>query len=95
MRVAITSSFFYLLPHLKIEMLSKYPNSIFKGTFPPIGGDGLIEFQQIREGAVNGLDQFDDYVLSQLPDLKVIELYSEGANHIDLVAMKKYSKRMG
>jgi D-3-phosphoglycerate dehydrogenase len=95
MRVAVTSPFFHLMPHLKTEMLSKYPNSSFKETFPPISGDELIEFCQDCEGAVIGLDQFDDYVLSRLPDLKVIGLCSAGADHIDPVAMQKYGKRMG
>ena len=46
------------------------------------------------QSAVFGLDQFDDYVLYQLPDLKVIGLCSAGADHIDPVAIKKYGKRM-
>ena len=75
-------------------MLCKYLNSIFKETFSPIGRDELIEFCIKREGAFIGLDQFEDYVLSQLPDLKVIGICSAGANHIDPAAMKKYSKRM-
>jgi len=95
MRVAVTSPFFHLIPHLKIEMLNKYPNSIFKETFPPIGGDELVSFCQNCEGAVIGLDQFDDYVLSRLPDLNVIGLCSAGVDHIDPVAMQKYGKRMG
>ena len=76
-------------------MLNKYPDSIFKETFSPIGGEELVNFCLGCEGAVIGLDQFDDYVLSQLPDLKVIGLCSAGADHIDPVAMKKYGKRMG
>ena len=95
MRVAVTSPFFHLIPHLKIEMLNKYPDSIFKETFPPIKGDELVDFCQGCEGAVIGLDQFDDYVLSRLPELKVIGLCSAGADHIDPVAMQKYGKRMG
>jgi len=95
MRVAVTSPFFHLIPHLKIEMLNKYPDSIFKETFPPISGDELVSFCQNCEGAVIGLDQFDDYVLSRLPDLKVIGLCSAGVDHINPVAMQKYGKRMG
>ena len=95
MRVAVTSPFFHLIPHLKSEMLRKYPNSIFKETFPPIEGEELIKFCQGCEGAVIGLDRFDDYVLSHLPDLKVIGLCSAGVDHVDPIAMRKYGKRMG
>ena len=95
MRVAVTSPFFHFIPHLKIEMLNKYPDSIFKETFPPIKGDELVDFCQGCQGAVIGLDQFDDYVLSRLPELKVIGLCSAGVDHVDPTAIKKHGKRMG
>ena len=95
MRVAVTSPFFHLMPHLKDEILSLHPDCIFKDSFPPIKGDELIEFCKGRDAAVIGLDEFDEYVLSNLPKLKVIGLCSAGVDHIDPVAMKKLNKRMG
>jgi D-3-phosphoglycerate dehydrogenase / 2-oxoglutarate reductase len=95
MRIAVTSPFFHLMPHLKTEILAQYPDCRFKETFPPIGGDELVDFCKNRDGAVIGLDNFDDYVLSKLPELRVIGLCSAGADHIDPLAMKKYGKRMG
>ncbi len=95
MRVAVTSPFFHLFPHLKEELLAQYPDAKFKEAFPSIGGDELVEFCQGYDAAVIGLDRFDDDVLSRLPDLKVIGLCSAGADHIDPVAMKKHGVRMG
>jgi D-3-phosphoglycerate dehydrogenase / 2-oxoglutarate reductase len=95
MRVAVTSPFFHLMPFLKEEILKQYPDSKFKESFPPFIGDELVEFCQGCEGAVIGLDRFDEDVLSRLPELKVIGLCSAGADHIDPAAMKKYGKRMG
>jgi D-3-phosphoglycerate dehydrogenase / 2-oxoglutarate reductase len=95
MRVAVTSPFFHLMPFLKEEILKQYPDSKFKESFPPFSGDELVEFCQGCEGAVIGLDRFDDEVLSRLPELKVIGVCSAGADHIDPAAMKKYGKRMG
>jgi len=95
MRVAVTSPFFHLMPFLKEQILSQYPDSIFKESFVPYTGDELVEFCQGCQGAVIGLDRFDEYVLSRLPELRVIGLCSAGADHIDPIAMKKYNKRMG
>lgn len=95
MRVAVTSPFFHFFPHLKDELLAQYPDAKFKEKFPSIGGDELVEFCQGCQGAIIGLDRFDDYVLTRLPELKVIGLCSAGADHIDPVAMKKHDVRMG
>ncbi|MBO34049.1 MAG: phosphoglycerate dehydrogenase [Rhodospirillaceae bacterium] len=95
MRVAVTSPFFHFFPHLKDELLEQYPDAKFKEQFPSIGGDELVEFCQGYQGAIIGLDRFDDYVLSRLPELKVIGLCSAGADHIDPAAMKKHGVRMG
>ena len=95
MRVAVTSPFFHLLPYLKSELLSLYPDSKFKETFDPFSKAELIEFCKGYDAALIGLDRFDDEVLSALPDLKVIALCSAGADHIDPKALNKYSVRMG
>ena len=94
MRIAVTSPFFHLMPHLKNEILDLHPDCIFKDHFPPIHGDELIKFCEDREAAVIGLDQFDEYVLSNLPKLQVISLCSAGVDHIDPIAMRKFDKRM-
>lgn len=95
MRVAVTSPFFYLLPHLQDEILAEYPDCKFKDSFDPFNKEQLIDFCQGCDAAIIGLDRFDDEVLTALPQMKVIALCSAGADHIDPAALKKHGVRMG
>ena len=94
-RVAVTSPFFYLMPHLCDELLAQYPDAKIKQEFGSMGGDELVEFCKGYDAAVIGLDRFDDYVLSNLPEMKVVGLCSAGADHIDPAAFQKHGVRMG
>jgi D-3-phosphoglycerate dehydrogenase len=45
--------------------------------------------------AITALETVDDYLLSQLPELKAIGKYGVGLDMIDLSAMRKHGKRLG
>ena len=91
MRVAVTSPFFHLLPYLKDELLAAYPDCKFKEAFDPFDKEELIKFCKGCDAALIGLDRFDEEVLIQLPDLKIIALCSAGADHLDPAALKKHN----
>ena len=95
MRVAVTSPFFHLLPYLKDELLAAYPDCKFKETFDPFDKEELIKFCKGCDAALIGLDRFDEEVLIQLPDLKIIALCSAGADHLDPAALKRHNVKMG
>jgi D-3-phosphoglycerate dehydrogenase len=68
-------------------------------TFNDLGrqleGDDLVEFLRGHDKAITGLEPLDEYVLSRLPELKVVGKYGVGLDMIDLDAMREHGKRLG
>ena len=95
MRVAVSSPLYHLLPNVKEELLAEYPDAKINEDFRALGGDELIEFCQGYDAAVIALDRFDEYVVSRLPELKVISLCTAGTDHVDPAALKKHGVRIG
>lgn len=94
-RVAVTSRSFSRNPVLRSELLNIYEHVTFNDAGVQLERDQLIEFLRGHDKAITALERIDDYVLSQLPDLKVIGKYGVGLDMIDLAAMTKYGKRLG
>jgi len=94
-KVAVTSRSFSRNPVLRAELLARYARVTFNEAGRQFRGDELVEFLRGHEKAITALEQIDDYVLSRLPELKVIGKYGVGIDMIDLDAMRRYDKRLG
>ncbi len=94
-KVAVCSRSFSKNTVLRKELLNAYENVTFNDDGISLHGKSLIEFLKGHDKAIIGLEILDEYVLSRLPDLKVIGKYGVGLDKIDLVAMKRYGKRLG
>ncbi|WP_210411176.1 phosphoglycerate dehydrogenase [Leptospira kmetyi] len=94
-KVAVCSRSFSNNPILKKELLEKYKNVTFNDRGLQLKGDSLIEFLTGHEKAITALEVIDEYVLSRLPDLKVIGKYGVGLDMIDMAAMRTYGKKLG
>lgn len=75
--------------------MSRYQNVTFNNQGLALEGDSLITFLKGHDKAITALEKIDDYVLSQLPELKVIGKYGVGLDMIDLNAMRAHAKRLG
>jgi phosphoglycerate dehydrogenase-like enzyme len=54
-----------------------------------------VEFLRGHQKAITALERLDEYVLSRLPEMEVISKYGVGLDMIDLVAMRRFGKRLG
>ncbi len=93
--VAVTSRSFSKHPVLRKELIAKYPDVKFNDEGLSLNGDSLIEFLFGYEKAITALDIINDYILSNLPDLKVIAKYGVGIDMIDLHALEKHNVKLG
>ncbi|NTW99018.1 MAG: phosphoglycerate dehydrogenase [Geobacteraceae bacterium] len=94
-RVAVCSRSFSRNPVLRAELMSRYEHVTFNETGRQLEGDDLIEFLRGHERAITALECIDEYVLSSLPELKVIGKYGVGLDMIDLDSMRSHGKRLG
>jgi len=94
-KVAVCSRSFSANPVLRAELLERYRNVTFNDAGISLKGDSLVEFLKGHDKAITALETVDEYVLSRLPDLKVIGKYGVGLDMIDMDAMRKHGKRLG
>jgi D-3-phosphoglycerate dehydrogenase len=94
-KVAVCSRSFSKNPILRTELLEKYQFVTFNDFGAQLSGDELINFLRGHDKAITALEEMNDYVLSSLPELKVIGKYGVGLDMIDLAAMARYKKRLG
>jgi len=94
-KIAVCSRSFSRNPVLRTELLERFANVTFNETGRQLEGDELVEFLRGHDRAITALERIDDYVLSRLPELKVIGKYGVGLDMIDLDAMRRYGKYLG
>jgi phosphoglycerate dehydrogenase-like enzyme len=94
-KVAVCSRSFSKNAALRAELLTRYAHVTFNDMGRQLEGDSLVEFLRGHEKAITALETIDDYVLSRLPELRVIGKYGVGLNMIDLNAMRQHGKRLG
>jgi phosphoglycerate dehydrogenase-like enzyme len=94
-RVAVCSRSFSSNPVLRSELLSRYQHVTFNDAGLKLNGETLVEFLRGHDKAITALETIDDYVLSRLPELKIIGKYGVGLDMLDLEAMRRYGKRLG
>lgn len=94
-KVAVCSRSFSVNKTLRSELLAKYKNVTFNDIGESLNGDSLIEFLKGHSKAITALETIDDYILSSLPELKVIGKYGVGLDMIDMQSMKRHGKYLG
>lgn len=94
-RVAVCSRSFSRNVVLRGELLKRFAHVTFNDTGRQLEGGELVEFLRGHDKAITALERIDDYVLSRLPELKVIGKYGVGLDMIDMTAMRVHGKRMG
>jgi len=93
--VAVTSRSFSKHPVLRAKVLKKYPDAKFNDEELLLSGDSLVKFLDGYEKAITALEVIDDYVLSKLPNLKVIGKYGVGFDMIDLQSLHRHDVKFG
>ena len=93
-RVAVCSRSFSRHPLLRKTILSKFDQVKFNDNGVSLNGDSLIEFLLGADFAITALETIDDYILSNLPQLKRISKYGVGLDMIDMQAMRRYGKQL-
>jgi len=94
-RVAVCSRSFSRNPILRSELQARYEHLSFNDAGLQLEGDDLVNFLRGHDKAITALERLDEYVLSRLPELKVIGKYGVGLDMIDLEAMREYGKCLG
>ena len=94
-RVAVCSRSFSRNAVLRAELLSRYKFVTFNETGCQLEGDRLVEFLNGQTKAITALETINEYVLSRLPELKVIGKYGVGLDMIDILAMRRHRKYLG
>jgi phosphoglycerate dehydrogenase-like enzyme len=94
-RVAVCSRSFSKNIVLRKELLAQYKSVTFNDSGVQLEGDNLIEFLRGHDKAITALETINDYILSNLPELKVIGKYGVGLDMIDMESMHKHGVRLG
>lgn len=94
-KIAVCSRSFSRNAVLRTELLERFANVTFNETGRQLEGDDLVEFLRGHDRAITALERIDDYVLSRLPELKIIGKYGVGLDMIDLDAMRRHGKYLG
>jgi len=93
--VAVCSRSFSQNDTLRKELLARYKNVTFNDLGVKLTGDSLIAFLRGHSKAITALEVIDEFILAQLPELKVISKYGVGLDMIDVDAMREHGKRLG
>ena len=94
-KIAVCSRSFSRNVVLRTALLERYTHVTFNETGRQLEGGDLVEFLRGHDKAITALERIDDYVLSRLPELKVIGKYGVGLDMIDMAAMRAHGKRLG
>lgn len=93
--VAVCSRSFSRNEVLRKELLSRYSKVTFNDAGASLVGDDLVKFLSGATKAITALEEMNESVLSQLPNLKVIGKYGVGTDMIDMRAMRRFGKYLG
>ena len=94
-KIAVCSRSFSQNNALRSNLLEQYEHVKFNDDGISLSGDSLVHFLEGCDGAIIALEIIDTYVLSRLPNLKVIGKYGVGLDKLNLGAMDKYGVKLG
>lgn len=95
MTIVATSPSFSKHTMLEKELLRSFPTAKLNQKGLRFSKDELIDFIKDAQGVVIGLEEIDETVLSNCPNLKIIAKYGVGLNNIDLEACSRHNIRIG
>ena len=93
-KVAVTSRSFSKNKILRDKLLSLFKNVTFNESGDRLFGDNLVSFLEGHTLAITALEVIDEYVISRLPDLKLISKYGVGLDMIDKNALARHNVRL-
>ena len=94
-KIAVASRSFARNAALCAELSAKYSNVTFTESPEVTSGAELVEFLRGHDRAIVGLERVDDWVLSQVPELKIISKYGVGLDAIDVEAIRRRGIKLG
>lgn len=94
-RVAVASRSFSRHQQLRAELINRYSRVTFNDAGESLAGESLVEFLRGHERAIIALETVDDWLLAQLPELRVIAKYGVGLDNLDLAALSRHGVRLG
>ena len=94
-KIKVTSISFSKNEFLVSELKNFFPNSLVNEKFIRFKDDDLINYLSDADGAIIGVEDINDNVLKQLPNLKFISKYGVGLNNIDIDSCKNRNVKIG
>ena len=88
-KIAVTSRSFSKNEKLVASLQRKFQNIRLNTEGLSLKGTSLIKFLDDIDGAIIGIEPITEYVISQLPSLKLISKYGVGTDNLDMSAIKK------
>jgi D-3-phosphoglycerate dehydrogenase len=95
MKIAVASRSFSRNAALRAELLARYPNVTFSQSPSVLDGAELVALLRGHDSAIVGLERIDDWVLDQVPELRIISKYGVGLDAVDLDAIARRGIRLG
>ncbi len=95
MKIAVTSPSFSKHKGLQKEILQHFTDAKLNYNGLRFSKETLINYLEGAEGIIVGLEEIDEEILEQLPNLKIIAKYGVGLNNIDLNACRKRNIQIG
>ena len=95
MKIAVVSRSFARNAALRAELSARYPNVTFSESPAVLDGAELVALLRGHDCAIVGLERIDDWVLDQVPELKIISKYGVGLDGVDLDAIARRGIRLG
>lgn len=94
-KIKVTSISFSKNEFLVSELKKFFPNSVVNEKFIRFKDNDLINYLSDADGAIIGVEDINDNVLKQLPNLKFISKYGVGLNNIDIDSCKNRNVKIG
>ena len=93
-RIAVASRSFARNPALRAELVARYPDVTFIQSPTALSGPALADLLRGHDRAIIGLEQIDDALLAQLPELRIISKYGVGLDGVDLSALARHGVKL-
>lgn len=79
---------------LRRELLAKYGEADFNDSGRVLSADPLIALLRGHDRAIVGLEPIDEFVLTAVPELRVISKYGVGLDGVDLKAVARHGVKL-
>jgi len=94
-KIIVSSVSFSRHPGLRRELLAHYPDAVFCPGEDILAGQALIDLLRGADGAIVGMEQVNEELLSALPQLKIVAKYGVGLDNVDQEACARHGVAVG